>query len=75
VAKFVVLISDEAKTDLQKAREYYNNIADVLTARFNTDIEFTIKSLKSNPYNYQKRYMTVRIAFAKFFPFGIHFII
>lgn len=72
--KYKITISDEAKLDIQEAKDYYTQIDKKLAKRCIVDINATIDKLVENPLHHQNRYRGIRIAFASTFPYGIHYI-
>lgn len=73
--KYDVVLSDEARLNLQETSDYYLLISTSLNQRFEEDLDSCIASLKKDPFLYQERYRNIRVAYLDNFPFGIHFII
>lgn len=72
---FEIELSDEAKLDLTEARNYYYRLSDKLLSRFDDALIKQIERLESNPENFQKRYLNIKIVFIKSFPYGIHYLV
>lgn len=72
---FEIELSDEAKLDLTEARNYYSRLSDKLLSRFDDAFIKQIERLESNPENFQKRYLNIKIVFTKSFPYGIHYLV
>ncbi len=73
--KYEIVISDEAKSDIKEAVDYYSQIDNKLPKRCIADIVAAIDKLKQNPLHYQVRYKNIRIIFTTTFPYGIHYIL
>ena len=69
-----VKLSNESRLDLREANAYYLSISVGLNAKFNLELSGTIDRIAINPEHFQQRYRSVKIVFAKTFPFGIHYL-
>ena len=72
---FETVISDEAKLDIEEARNYYVAVSSNLLLKFDTELIATIELIAVNPQHFQKRYRNIKIVFTKNFPFGVHYIV
>ncbi|RYD78994.1 MAG: hypothetical protein EOP55_05835 [Sphingobacteriales bacterium] len=69
-------ISDDALTDVFKILDYYDEISEKLSNRFEFDFNSRIKYLSGYPENFQIRYLKkMRVVPLTIFPYGIHFYI
>jgi plasmid stabilization system protein ParE len=73
--KYEIIISDEAKLDINEAKNYYSQIDHKLAKRCTVDITSTIDKLVENPIYHQVRYKNIRIAFTLVFPYGVHYVV
>ncbi len=72
---YSLLYFDEVKTDVRGAKAWYKQQQLGLEKRFADAIKMTITKLQENPFAYGVRYKNIHIAYAKIFPYGIHFYI
>ena len=72
---YKVRISPDALLDIQEATNWYNDQVPKLGTRFQEEAKSQINKLKNNPIKHSIRYVNVRCALIKKFPFLIHFII
>lgn len=73
---FNILISQEAQWDIEESYDFYEAAQQGLGERFEEDLNAAFVTIADNPKICQLKYKrTVRILFAKSFPFGIHYII
>ncbi|WP_128330713.1 type II toxin-antitoxin system RelE/ParE family toxin [Apibacter sp. HY039] len=72
---YVIHLSEQAQTNINKFSKYYQDISESLKTRFINELVKCIDLLKENPLHHQIRYRNIRIAFTSTFPYGIHFII
>ena len=70
---YKIIISSDFEIDFTKSVEYYSLINSDLARKFIREIKSTYKYLVKHPEKIQIRYDTIRIAFLKNFPYGIHF--
>lgn len=70
---YKIYVSTDAELDIDKAITYYKDIKLSLAKDFLKEVKATRKYITKNPEKIQIRYSTIRIAFLKQFPFGIHF--
>ena len=72
--KFAVQLSKEAQLDIIDVLDYYKKIKTSLAQKLWLEVTKVIEKISTNPLKFQIRYRTIRIAFTKTFPYGIHFI-
>lgn len=72
--KFAVQLSKEAQIDIVETMDYYKKIDKSLAEKLWLEITKAIEKISTNPLKFQIRYRTIRVAFTKTFPYGIHFI-
>src|SRR5687768_18581505 len=70
--KYKILISPQAKKDIQLAIEWYNDQKPDLGKNFHSVLNSHIENLRNNPF-YQIRYDKVRCLPIKQYPYMIHF--
>ena len=68
-----LIVLTEAKIDIVENYSWYKNINTSLAKRFLNSVKSSIKSIKSNPYQFQIRYDKTRVDLIETFPFLIHF--
>ena len=68
-----LIVLTEAKIDIVENFRWYKNIDIALAKRFLNSVKGSIKSIKSNPYQFQVRYDKTRVVLIETFPFLIHF--
>ncbi len=73
--QYTITLSDEARLNLKEASDYYLKISATINDGFSSDLIKTIDQLKENPHHHEVRYRGIRIAHAKTYPFGVHFIV
>ncbi len=72
--RFSIEITDAASTDIQRAVEWYDEIAPIHGNRFLADLTKVFNSLSINPY-FQIRHGFYRCIRLKKFPFLVHFVV
>lgn len=72
---YQILLSNEAVNDLIDAYDWYELQRKNLGHEFELSVEATLNQLSRNPFEFQEKYRTVRIAYLQRFPYGIHFLI
>ena len=70
---FKIIILEEAKSDVRESIAWYKNINPMLSKRFATSFNNSVKQIKENPFRYQIRYDEIRVILLKTFPYLIHF--
>jgi len=68
-----LITSSRTELDIENAICWYLDIERELARSFLLELRAAIKYIQSNPEKTQIRYQSVRIAFLKKFPFGIHY--
>lgn len=71
--KYKIVFSPEALTDLKEAKKWYNEQQKGLGAKLVKDIRHTVGSIRANPQFSSVKYASIRIAYCKVFPYGIHY--
>jgi hypothetical protein len=76
VFEFELHFFDEVELDVLQAKTwYYEQSPDTdLEERFSVSIVNTISILNKNPFIFYPKFENVRVAHAKGFPYGVHFI-
>jgi len=72
---YEVIIKPAAELEIVEAYEWYLSKSENLGVDLLNKFEDEIDRLSQNPYQFQKRYRSVRIVFTKRFPYGIHYTI
>ena len=72
MAKFQIVVFDEAISDIRKAIDYYQTISPATAKRFHSALDSSFSALKKNPF-YQIRYDNFRLKVIKKFPYILHF--
>jgi len=72
---YKVILKPTAELEIAEACEWYASKNENLGSDLLCKIEDEINRLSQNPYQFQKRYRSVRIVFTKRFPYGIHYTI
>lgn len=70
-----LIIKSEAEQDLVQAALWYNEQRIGLGEEFLKVVGEKIKVIAENPYLFEVRYMEVRHAFIRRFPFAVHYLI
>jgi plasmid stabilization system protein ParE len=70
---YKIITSTKVELDIDKAIEYYKDINVQLAKDFLVELKPTSKYIQKHPKKIQVRYATIRVAFLKRFPFGVHF--
>lgn len=68
-----VVVSESVKLDLLEAASWYENAKKGLGRTFLLHIRKEKNRIAKNPAAFEIRYDSIRIAFSKRFPYGIHF--
>jgi plasmid stabilization system protein ParE len=71
--KIKVVVSESVKLDLLEAAHWYENAKKGLGKAFLLDIRNEKIRIAKNPKAFEIRYDSIRIAFTKKFPYGIHY--
>ena len=66
-------VAEIVKQDIKEAVLWYNREKVCFGAMFLKEIKKEVNRIVENPLTYEVRYATIRIAFLKKFPYGIHF--
>jgi len=72
---YKILIDPIARIDILQSAMWYNEQQPGLGRRYYNSVRQTIKSIKDNPYQYQLRYRTLRMALVQKFPFMVIYLI
>lgn len=70
---YTVINHKEVKNDVLDAKDWYKSQQKGLDKRFASEVKITLNYLIKNPFLFQEKYKTVRIAFTEVFPFGVHY--
>ena len=65
----------DVENDVLKAKDWYKNQQKGLEKRFAKQVKQTITTVTKNPLIFQEKHKSVRVAYTKTFPFGVHFIV
>jgi len=68
-----VILSSDVEEDIDEAIQYYKKISHELAKDFIQELKFTRNYIQLNPFYFQVRYVNIRIAFLKKFPYGLHY--
>jgi hypothetical protein len=71
--KYLIIYSPFVFEEIKQANFFYNSKKVGLKNEFKQNVKSELKTILSNPYLYEVKYDTTRIAFIEKFPFGIHF--
>ncbi|MFN3756773.1 MAG: type II toxin-antitoxin system RelE/ParE family toxin [Flavobacterium sp.] len=71
--KIKVVVSESVKLDLLEAASWYENAKKGLGKTFLLHIRKEKNRIAKNPTAFEIRYDSIRIAFTKRFPYGIHY--
>lgn len=71
--EFEVVIKPLALQDLEDAIKWYQSQLKNLPEKLVSEIDSCLTLISKNPQHYQKRYIDVRIAFLKRFPYGNYY--
>lgn len=71
--KYKVVITDFAKVDIKKAKEYYNDINANLAKQFLIRIRETKSYISENPNGNDVIYQDVKMHLIKQFPYHLHY--
>ena len=71
--RYVVSFSEHALKDIELAASYYNEQQTGLGKRFIKEVQNSLKLIRNNPYYSGVRYVDIRCAVVKKFPFLIHY--
>lgn len=72
---YKIKIDPIARLDMLESTIWYNEQQSGLGRRYYNSVQQSIKSIKTNPYKFQLRYKTLRIALVSKFPFIVMFLI
>lgn len=71
---YILEISETALTDVLEILEWYDEISEKLSRRFQIDLNNRFKFLSKYPENFQIRYLKkMRVVPLAIFPYGVHF--
>ena len=73
MAKYKIVFSDIALTDIKHAKAWYNLQQKGLGKRLAADIKQTSSSIELNPFFASIKYNDVRTALCKKFPYALHY--
>jgi plasmid stabilization system protein ParE len=73
VKKFNFIYSPLTLSDIEEAKDYYENIQKGLGKRFVNQLQIALLSLKRNPFFASVRYDDIRCVQIKRFPYLIHY--
>lgn len=72
---YTLFFEEQVVEDYERAKEYYATILASLEERFSTEFLAQLGILENNPFLYQERYRSIRLAHLKSFPYSVHYII
>lgn len=70
---YELILKPVAELEIAEAYEWYVSKNENLGSDLLYKIEDEINRILQNPYQFQKRYRSVRIVFTKRLPYGIHY--
>ena len=70
---YKLIASSKSELDIAKAIEHYKAIRVELAREFLIELRATSKYIQKNPKKLQIRYINVRAAFLKRFPYAVHY--
>jgi plasmid stabilization system protein ParE len=73
--KFKVVVLELTKTDIRKARKWYNEQQAGLGKRLTADMTDTLRKVAINPTSFAVGYKVIRLANFETFPYAAHFYI
>lgn len=73
--KYALLVSDNAKQQIERISWWFLEQASGLEIKFLHELFNAMEFIHKNPLKCQLRYKNVRVKFLKKFDFGIHYII
>lgn len=71
--KYTVINHKQVKNDVLQAKEFYKDKRNGLEKKFTNEVKAVITHIIKNPFQFQKKYKNVRIAFTKVFPFAVFY--
>lgn len=71
--KYSLVITPQAKVDIQDAIYYYNSKQKGLGERFFSDLNHQLNTIAENPFYHSIRYDTIRYAHLYKFPYSAHY--
>ena len=69
----IIVVSPEAKNDLDEAAFWYENKSKGLGFRFLNEIKSTLSYIRANPISSPLLYASIRVCVVKTFPYSIHY--
>jgi hypothetical protein len=73
VKKYKIIFSENALLDIEEAVIYYNEQQKNLGKKFASEVQSTLKYIKTNPFYVSVRYDDIRCAVVDIFPFLVHY--
>jgi len=70
---YKLITSPETERDIDKAVEWYADIEALVAKRFISELRAVRKYIHKNLEKIQIRYKSIRVAFLKKFPYGLHY--
>lgn len=72
---YTVFFEDVALRDLEVAKQYYRNVNDTVSERFQDELEKAVQLLIANPLMFQKRIGDSRFLRVQHFPYVIVYVV
>lgn len=70
---YKIIFSHRVLQDMHEARSWYNMQQKGLGKRFSEDIKKAVASIKQNPYFASVKFIGIRTAACKTFPYALHY--
>ncbi|MDR0793734.1 MAG: type II toxin-antitoxin system RelE/ParE family toxin [Chitinophagaceae bacterium] len=71
--KYKLVVEPEVRHDIREARLWYKDKSVSLSGRFAKEVKTVIEQLRKQPFSHSIRYLNMRIANLKIFPYAIHY--
>jgi plasmid stabilization system protein ParE len=70
---YQIIYHTDAENDIRNTKKWYKSQQAGLEKRFTLALKETINYIIENPLLFEVKYRNTRVAFTKFFPYGVHY--